>query len=217
MTRQESFKRRVRARMEKTGEKYGAARRVLIEQTNDRPRPEWESPPETSNEALTGATGRGWNEWREIIDHWGGRQSEHGPMVEYLTREHRVDGWWAQTIAVGYERITGLRLPYQQPDGTFTAGKTKTVSVNADELRAMLYDDGSRADLFPGLETELRSSPTTKVPRIGIGPGVAQIAIQPKDDGRVTVTIAHEKLPAPESVDDWKRYWSEWLDAIDES
>jgi hypothetical protein len=34
MTRQESFKRRIRARMEKTGEKYGAARRSLIEQAH---------------------------------------------------------------------------------------------------------------------------------------------------------------------------------------
>ena len=30
MTKHESFKRRVRERMEKTGERYGAARRVLL-------------------------------------------------------------------------------------------------------------------------------------------------------------------------------------------
>ena len=36
MTRNESFKRRIRARMAKTGEKYNAARRALIEQATDR-------------------------------------------------------------------------------------------------------------------------------------------------------------------------------------
>ena len=40
------------------------------------------------------------------------------------------------------------------------------------------------ADLFPGLETELRSRPSSKVLRISIGPGTAQVALDTQNDGR---------------------------------
>jgi hypothetical protein len=83
-------------------------------------------------------------------------------------------------------------------------------------LRGMLLDDDDRADLFPGLDTELRSKPTSKVIRLGIGPGVAQIAMDPQPDGRTTISISHEKLPTAGSVEEWKGYWSDWLEAIDE-
>jgi hypothetical protein len=81
----------------------------------------------------------------------------------------------------------------------------------------MLLDDDDRADLFPGIDTQLRSRPTAKTLRVGIGPGAAQISIEALDKGRAKVTIAHEKLPSPDSVEEWKAYWSDWLEAIDEA
>ena len=81
----------------------------------------------------------------------------------------------------------------------------------------MLLDDDGRADLFPGFETELRSKPSSKVVRIGIGPGTAQIALDAQDDERVKLTIAHDKLPSPDAVEEWKSYWSDWLEAVDGS
>jgi len=215
MTRQETFKRRIRQRMEKTGERYGAARRVLIEQSGKGGRT-WVSEPEMADDTLREATGRGWDEWCDIIDAWPGHVDGHTAIATYLHDEQDVPGWWAQTVTVGYERITGLRLPHQQPDGTFSAGKSRTVMVDAGLIRGMLLDAGDRADLFPGLETELRSRATSKVLRIGIGPGTAQIALDPQDDGRVKITIAHDKLPTADAVEKWKGYWSDWLEAVDE-
>jgi hypothetical protein len=214
MTRQETFKRRIRQRMEKTGERYGASRRVLIEASATKQR-QWASEPEMADETLREATGRGWEEWCVILDGWPGHSDGHTAISTYLREEQGVEGWWAQTITVGYERITGLRLPHQQPDGTFTAGKSRMVTADAGLIREMLLDDESRADLFPGLETELRSRPTSKVLRIGIGPGTAQIALEPQDDGRVKITIAHDRLPTPEAVEEWKSYWSDRLEAVD--
>jgi len=217
MTRQETFKRRIRQRMEKTGERYGAARRVLIEQSSPSGERQWASEPEMADDTLREATGRGWDEWCDIIDAWPGRAEGHTAIATYVREEHGVDGWWAQTVTVGYERISGLRLPHQQPDGTFSAGKSRTVTADAELLREMLLDGEDRADLFPGLETELRSRPGSKVIRIGIGPGTAQIALDTQDDGRVKITIAHDKLPTPDAVEEWKDYWSDWLEAVDGS
>ena len=203
--------------MEKTGEKYNAARRVLIDQAAKGADRVWIAEPETSDESVQAATGRNWNEWCDVIDAWSGRTDGHAAIAAHLENAHGVDGWWAQTVTVGYERITGLRLPHQRPDGTFTAGKTRTVHVDGDLLRSMLLDEGERESLFPGLESELRSRPSAKVLRIGIGHGVAQISIEPRNGGTVRISIAHERLPAAEDVPRWKHYWSEWLEALDES
>ncbi len=226
MTRQESFKQRVRQRMAKTGERYTAARKVLLDQaaasSTGRPSDRvWVSPPEMSNEAMVAATGRGHDEWADIIDAFSGdRPHDHQAVAAHLEAEFDVvDGWWAQGITVSYERITGLRLPYQRADGTFACAKSQTVAVDADVLRKMLLSDEHRADLFPDRPTELRSKPTTKALRIGIGPdkAVALFGLDDLSDGRTRVSIQHEKLPTYESVEVWKFYWSDWLNAIDES
>ena len=217
MTKQETFKRRVRARMAKTGERYGAARRVLIDRAGNTRGRTWAAEPETSDETVRSATNRGWNEWADILDPWPGRSEGHTAMAGYLRDEHGLDGWWAQSVTVGYERISGLRLPYQQPDVTFSAGKWRTVTVDAAALRAMLLDDGDRTDLFPGFETELRSRPTSKVLRIAIGPGTAQVAIDPQAGGKTKVSVVHDHLPTTGDVETWKDYWSDWLEAIDET
>ena len=110
MTQQESFKRRIRARMEKTGERYLAARRILIDQASKNRRRTWKAEPETSDDSVSSATGRGWDDWCDLIDEWPGHADGHTAIAAYLIAEHGVDPWWAQSVTVGYERITGLRL-----------------------------------------------------------------------------------------------------------
>jgi len=216
MTRNESFKRRIRARMAKTGEKYNAARRALIEQAKDRDDRGWVSDPEHSDEVVRANTSRGWEEWREVINAWPRHEDGHTAVAAWLQDEHDVDGWWAQAVTGGWERITGRRLPYQMADGTFTANKSATITTNHGALREMLLEAGGRADLFPGLDPELRSRPTSRNVRIGFEQGVAEINLAPTDDGRVTVTVAHAKLESPEDVEQWKGFWSEWLAALGE-
>jgi len=216
MTRQETFKRRIRARMAETGERYNAARRTLIEQSQRRSPDDWVSPPEMSDDSVRAATGRGWNEWRTVIDAWPVGDRDHAAIAAWVHEAHGIDGWWAQTVTVGYERITGRRLPYQMSDGTFTANKSRTVGVDAQELRALLLDEDGRNALFGGLDTDLRSRPTSKAVRLAVGPGTALLALDARPDGRTKVTVAHEKLPDHGDVDHWKAFWNEWLETLDD-
>lgn len=219
MTTQESFKKRVRARMARTGERYTTARHALLAKAPSVGRP-WVSEPEMGDDAVRAATGRGWNDWCDVIDGWP-RDSwdhswDHAACARRLEADHGLDGWWSQSVTGGYERITGLRLPGQMPDGTFTANKSKTVRADASKLRRLLLRDEDRVDLFPGEPTELRSRPTSKVIRLGIGGGVALIDLIAKDDGRTTITVQHEKLAAARDVGRWRFWWADWLQAIDD-
>lgn len=219
MTKQESFKDRIRTRMEKTGERYNAARRVLLEQSASKRTSSrnWVAEPEHAEETIKANTGRGWEEWRKVLDAWSADTKGHTAIAAHLREKHGVDGWWSQAVTLGYERIKGLRLKYQGTDGTFTANKSKTVRADAKLLRRMLVSEKDRKDLFPGFETERRSRADANTLRIGIGNSVALIYIEPLADGRAKVTISHEKLSSTEDVELWKKYWSEWLTALDGS
>lgn len=221
MTKQESFKRRIRERMAKTGERYAAARRVLLEQAASQNRSRvWQAEPEMSDDAVRNGTGRGWDEWCDLLDQRPDGIEGHTAIATYVRDVLKTDAWWSQGVTGGYERITGLRLPYERPDGTFTASKSKTVVFDPDALRSMLLDEDLRGALFPGLATTLRSRPDAKAIRIDVGPGVAQFGIGQADDSkdglrRSKVVVQHEKLPTYELVEEWKFYWGDWLKAID--
>jgi hypothetical protein len=224
MTTQESFKKRVRARMARTGERYTTARRVLLEQAARRediaraggaPRA-WVSPPEHADAAVREATGHGWDEWVERIEADPVAARGHTAVAAWLVEQHGVPGWWAQSVTLGWERITGRRLPGQMADGTFTANRQRTTTVDATALRALLLDDAGRAALFPAHDTTLRSRPASKALRVGFEDGVALVDLAARNDGRTTVTIAHEKLPSADAVTLWKDFWGEWLEALDD-
>ena len=70
MTRQKSFKRLVRARMEKTGESYTAARARAARRRRAEGRRR--APRSTCRTAvIRERTGRGWEEWFDVLDAWG--------------------------------------------------------------------------------------------------------------------------------------------------
>ena len=212
MTTQESFKKRIRARMVDTGEKHTVARTALVARANGER--EWVSQPEMSNERIHAATGKTWNEWVDLIEEWPRSSEGHSAVAAHLIDGLGLDGWWGQGVTVGWERITGRRLVNQHSDGSFMTSKTKTMSVDAEQVRQTLLDPESYDDLFPGLDAELRSKPTTKVLRIAFGASHALFTLTPLDDGRLRLNVTHERLSAADDVDRWKSYWADWLAAL---
>ena len=87
MTRQRSFKQLVRARMDKTGERYAAARAALLDAAGcRRPSPVLA----TSDEAIRERTGRGWEEWFDLLDDVG-CGGAHAPRDRTLGRRAARD------------------------------------------------------------------------------------------------------------------------------
>lgn len=213
MTKHETFKRRIRERMLKTGERYGAARRALLS-----------SPPDVDpghpDDAIEAKTGHRWNDWVALIEAGPGRDAGHTAIAAWV-HQQGVPGWWAQAVTVGYERLTGLRVPGQMADGTFSFAKSRVVDIPRDALRALLLDGGDRADLIPGFETELRSKADSKSLRFGFSRdgesiGTVQFSFDLAPGERLRLTVTHDKLASAAESEHWKSFWGEWLDAVEE-
>ncbi|MFM9877222.1 MAG: hypothetical protein ACKVOG_05145 [Rhodoglobus sp.] len=222
MTKHETFKRRIRERMLKTGERYGAARRALLTPLPGVAASGWIAAPMQATEAIVANTGRDWDDWVSRIDAGPGRDAGHTAIATWLRDDQGVDGWWAQAVTVGFERITGLRLPGQMPDGTFTVSRTRILPPDAADLRTLILDDTARAELVPGYELTLRSKPESKSPRFTIAQdseplGTVAFAFDPAPKDRLRVTVTHEKLETIDLGEHWKEFWSEWLDGVEEA
>jgi len=218
MTKESSFKRRVRERMSKTGESYAAARsqvahkrdRVQAAQTrlaahDDRP----------SDEKVTEATGKRWDAWFSILDRWGARKRKHGEMATYLMEEHRVPGWWAQSITVSYERARGMRLKHQQADG-FTIYASKTIAVPVDVLYNAFANSRSRRKWLTDGSMSLRNSQPGRSARFDWEDRITRVtaSFEAKGPAKTTVAIAHERLPDPDEAETAKAAWRARLVAL---
>ena len=107
MTRQKSFKGRVRARMDKTSESYTTARRQLLAKAGaaappaDAPAPQPAAPVADapgarrpySDEVIRTNTGRTWDEWFALLDAWGAAGRPHPEIARRVVKEHGVGGW----------------------------------------------------------------------------------------------------------------------------
>ncbi len=136
MTEHRSFKRLVRARMDKTGESYTAARAVLLRDVESDATNGVRLA--TSDEQIRRRTGRGWEEWFEMLDAWGAAERTHRDIARWVAGQQGVEplAWNAQAIAGSYELARGLRAVGEKEDGfAITASKT-TLNISTTEPAA---------------------------------------------------------------------------------
>lgn len=207
MTTQQSFKRRVRARMEKTGESYTAARAQLL------PDPEPEYEPQYSDEAVRTNTGRGYREWFAALDEWGAAERPHGEIARWLGDEFGVPGWWCQNVTVEYERFRGLRPLRGDRTGAHNVGASKTVAVPVERLFDAFADLDVREQWLPAAPLRERTAQPGRSARYDWGDGTTRVIVgfEAKGEAKSTVAISHERLPDEESADRMKAYWRERL------
>ena len=201
MTQQRSFKRLVRTRMEKTGESYTAARAMLLAAAEPTP---WLA---TSDEAIRERTGRGWEEWFDLLDSWGALGMKHRDIARRVAAELEIDplAWNAQAITASYERTRGLRVAGQKDDG-FSITASKTVAVPVERL----YDA-----FFATADDRLRERTVTrpKSARFDWGDDGSRVHVtfDAKDDAKSRVVVEHARLADADEAERMKAFWRERL------
>ncbi|HEV3376277.1 MAG TPA: hypothetical protein VG126_03260 [Thermoleophilaceae bacterium] len=215
MTRQKSFKRLVRARMEKTGESYTAARAVLL--AGSQPSGAEPPPLATSDEEIRRRTGRGWEEWFDLLDEWGAAERPHREIARHVAEQLGIEPlvWEAQAVTVSYERARGLRAVGQHADG-FRVNVSKTVAVAVERLYDAVVDESLRARWLPEGELRERTSTRPRSARFDWGEGDTRVhvAFDAKGDSKSTVALEHSRLTDAEEAERMRAFWRERLAAL---
>jgi uncharacterized protein YndB with AHSA1/START domain len=216
MTKQRSFKHLVRARMEKTGESYAAARAVLLAATE--PTPGTERPPlVTSDENIRRRTGRGWEEWFDLLDDWGAAQRTHRETARWVAEQLGIGPlvWEAQAVTHSYERVRGLRDVGEHADG-FAVTAQKTIAVPVERVFDAFVDPLLRERWLPGVKLGERTATRPKVAHFdwaGTGSRL-HVTFVDKGDGRSLAAVQHARLADAAEADRMRALWRAALAAL---
>ena len=216
VTRHRSFKRLVRARMTKTGESYTAARAILLA-AQDSDRTGTTTPFVTSDEAIRGRTGRGWEEWFDALDQWGAAERSHRDIARWVAEQLGIEplGWAAQAITYSYERARGMRVVGERSDG-FTITVSRTVAVPVDQLYAAFFDEELRARWLPDGELRERTATKSTSARFDWGEGGSRVHLVfvVKDEKKSMVALEHVRLSGIAEADRMKAFWRARLNGL---
>lgn len=214
MTRQRSFKRIVRARMAKTGESYTAARASVLGAASEKGADEELVMPQ-SDATLRERTGEGWEHWLAVLDDWGAPDRSHTEIARHLREDREVDGWWAQTITVGYERARMGRAVGETAQG-FTAGASRTVNVPVEALYDAFMDESTRQRWLGDMELEVRTATRPKSARFNRSGGPTRVIVgfESKDESKSVVAVSHERLRDAPEAERLKRVWRSALGTL---
>lgn len=232
MTQNRDLKRLVRARMKKTGEAYTAARAQITRKPRTKTQTASSSPPVLtarpapdpkeyaalagmSDAAIKEKTGCAWDKWVKSLDRYGAEQMSHRDVAALVHEKYKIDGWWAQSVTVGYERIKGLRALGQRRDGMYEASKSRTFDVPVTTLFDAWADASIRRRWLNEAGVNVRTATSPKSMRLGwTDGGIIAVGFTAKGKSRSSVALAHTKLADREAADRLKEYWSERLDAL---
>lgn len=211
MTVQRSFKRLVRARMAKTGESYTAARAQLLAGVGERSTDEvpWLACPD---ERIRERTGRGWEEWFDLLDSWGAESMGHTELAKRVAevRGIHVLAWDTQAVTTSFERSRGMRAVGQRVgrDG-FVASASKTMAAGAEQVFMAVVDPSQRAGWLPDLALSERTVTKPTSARFDVGDGTTRlhVTVEAKGPARSTVVVEHSRLADGDEREARKAYW----------
>jgi hypothetical protein len=201
MTQQRSFKQLVRTGMQKTGESYTAARAMLLAAAEPAP---WLA---TSDEAIRERTGRGWEEWFDLLDSWGALGMKHRDIARRVAAELELDplAWNVQAITASYERTRGLRVAGQKDDG-FSVTASRTVAVPVERL----YDA-----FFATADDRLRERTVTRPKSAhfdwGDDGSRVHVLFAAAGETKSRVFVEHARLADAGEAERMKAFWRERL------
>lgn len=217
MPTSKDLKRLTRRRMVKTGESYTAARARLLAKKSPSPDAA-PSPAELagmSDAAVRKATGRSWPEWARALDAVGAAAWTHRDIAAHLRIERELSAWWAQTVAVGYERIRGLRDKGQRRGGAYEVNKSRTVAVPLGTLYRAFATKRIRERWLGDAEIEVRTCRVNRSVRWRWPDGTpVEATFAAKGDAKSQVQLQHRGLPTKVVADRVRARWAERLDAL---
>ncbi|MBM4235545.1 MAG: hypothetical protein FJ152_03625 [Firmicutes bacterium] len=169
-----------------------------------------------TDKAVEKATGKGWDEWFSILYQEEADKLQHKEIALLLSKKFGVDGWWAQSITVEYERHLGKRQVGQAKSGTFQTAVSKTMPGSLDQVFNLWLEAVKDTE-------EFNSIPLAEKPAISKTEKWRYWRANLKDGSKITITVglksedksmltfSNEKLKDQDAIEPWKAFWKDYL------
>ncbi len=171
----------------------------------------------TSDERIRQRTGRGWEEWFDLLDEAGMADQPHREIARWVAAQLGVHplAWNAQAVTASYERARMGRAVGEHQDG-FTITASRTVAVPAERVFDAFVDEVVRRRWLEDVELRERTSTKPKSARFdwGDGPSRVNVGFHPKGAAATIVAVEHIRLPDSASADKTKAWWRERLSTL---
>jgi uncharacterized protein YdhG (YjbR/CyaY superfamily) len=172
-----------------------------------------------ADEAVEKATGKGWNEWFTILKQKTDESFSHKEIAKLLMDQYQVDGWWAQSITVEYERHLGKRQIGQVEDGTFQTAVSKTLPGDLDQVFSLWLNTARDVKEFNSIplagEPSISKTEKWRYWRVDLADGSrVTITVGKKTDEKSILTFSNEKLKNQDAIEHWKAYWKDNIKRI---
>lgn len=165
-----------------------------------------------SDQALIEGTGADWMTWLAILDERDATALDHADIANLLVKEFNLDGWWAQSITVGYEQERGMREPGQHADGTYSASASKTLPVDAGTAFEWVADTERQRQWLEEVTLSQRSASPPKSVRFDASDGTRVLVyLSAKGERKTAVQVEVAQLSSPEEAGEAKAAWKERL------
>lgn len=186
-----------------------------------------------NSETYKQKTGKTLKQWFSELDSHQAKDWTHKEIVHHLEKNHKLDSWWAQTIAVEFEKHLGKRVLGQTQDAGFEIGIQRTISIDSAELWEWLLS-AEGAEVWLGIRTEI---PARKGANFSSRDGsyevrsivegrkirlrkvydnsisTIQLYLTPKKE-KTALLVHHEKLENSTQREKMKRQWQDILQAV---
>jgi hypothetical protein len=164
-----------------------------------------------SDAAIVARTGRTWKAWVEALDSAGARELSHTDIALLVHERFGVGDWWAQSVTVGYERLTGKRANLQKAGG-FAASGSLSVAADVGRLYDAAVDAKRQRKWLPtGVVVHKATRPKSMRATAANGSKSISFYFYAKGAGKSQLTVQQEKLATQASALKLKRTWAESL------
>jgi uncharacterized protein YndB with AHSA1/START domain len=219
MTVQKSFKRLVRARMAKTGESYTAARAQLLAGGDERSTDAAVPQLACSDERIRERTGRGWEEWFDLLDSWGAESLDHTELGRRVAELLGIEilAWNTQAVTTSFERARGKRVVGERVGGDgIVAAVSKTIAAPAEDAFMAFVDPSRRSAWLPGVELRERTTSKPTTARFDVGDGRTRLVVyvEAKGASRSSVVVEESRLAGSAERDARKLFWRHALASL---
>jgi hypothetical protein len=172
-------------------------------------------PPAIGDDKVKAATGRNWMGWFVILNRMKATSLPHKEVARRLKEEHGAPAWWAQMIAVAYERARGGRKVNERAGGTYAVNVTKVMPVGLPELFAAATDPKTRKSWFPAGAFEETSKTENKYWRGSWKKtGKLEFGFYAKGESKAQIALEIGKLASAEEVEKQRAAWKKAMEKL---